>query len=204
LQYVYRSDSPAAEKAVHEALAGDDTNAQISALKAIWKYDLNKAAPQASNPAITNLPELFPLLFSPEQDVRRYARRTLERMKSDDRIRITDDLVAVLKDDSKKDQRIEAIRALAALGPTAKSAIDTLRLLVKSNDQPLAIAAAAALKRILKQPDYHKLLVEELGDRYNLQMSGAFLRLPGGEKQEEFHAFERAVQAEEKQLFPGF
>jgi hypothetical protein len=183
---------------IREALGSDDPDDVMAAMFAV--------APDRNRPATSPypyLPELMKTVYSPNEGVRRNARGFLQSLKGADAIQAANQALAVLKDESKKDQHLVAIRALAALGPNAKTAVDTLRPLVKSEDRPLAIAAASALKRILKQPDYAKVLYEELGKQFGLSLNGAFLQLPpAGDKQDEYNAFQRAVRDDDRQLFP--
>jgi beta-lactamase regulating signal transducer with metallopeptidase domain len=183
---------------VREALGSNDPDDVVAAMFVIVPYP---NTPAAKSP-YPYLPDLMKLLYSPHESVRKHARELLKLIKGDDATHVAEAALAVLKDNAQKQQHLEAIRALAALGPSAKPAVDTLRPLLKSDDQTVAIAAANALRRNLNPPEYGKLLVEQLGDRFNLQMQGNTIQLPGGPKQVEFNAFERAVQDEERQLFP--
>jgi beta-lactamase regulating signal transducer with metallopeptidase domain/biopolymer transport protein ExbD/tetratricopeptide (TPR) repeat protein len=146
------------------------------------------------------LDEYSKWIFSPHEAVRKQARNFSNGLRGDDAQRVAEVALAVIKDNSKKDQHIEAIRALAALGPNAKSAVETLRPLVKSDDRPTSIAAILALRRILATADYGKLLYEQFGKPFDLYMERGQL-LPSAGKREEFDAFQRAIGDEEMQLF---
>jgi hypothetical protein len=169
---------------------------------------LDRVMPFRSPPGQTKAPypflnELVKLFFSSDEGVRKQARRFARSLEADDAGHVADVVLKVLQDDSKTAQHIEAIRALATLGPPAKSATDSLKPFLKSDDHSISIAAAAALHRILPQSDYNKILVESLGERLGIKTTGdAFIVLPGGQQSAEFIMFENAVREEENQHLP--
>jgi hypothetical protein len=187
---------------IREALKSDDPDEVAAAMRVVWPSPNPKQA-TAGEP-YPYLEELGKWIFSPHAPVRKQARNLATSLKGADATHMTDVALAVLKDDSKKEQHIEAIRALAALGPNAKSAVDTLRPLVKSENQPIAVATNFALTRILRPAEYNRLLYDELGKRFELgwEVEGRSLGRPSGEKQEEYEAFQRAANDELRQVFP--
>jgi hypothetical protein len=184
---------------IREALKSNDPEEIAAAMRVIWP-EVNKAAGEP----YPYLSELAEWIFSPHEAIRKQARSLLSGLKGNDATHMADVALAVLKDESKTEQHIEAIRALAALGPNAKSAVDSLRPLLNSEKQPIAVASNVALTRILKRAEYNKLLYDELGKRFELgwEVEGRSLGLPSGEKQEEYEAFQRAANDELRQVFP--
>jgi beta-lactamase regulating signal transducer with metallopeptidase domain len=154
-------------------------------------------------PQLMFQPELVPLLFHPNEAVRQQSLGVFRYIDEKDAPQVVEQLTAILKDESRKPDHLHAIRGLAAMGAKARPAVDTLRPILASNDDALRITAAVALRRMLNQPEYFKVLVEALGDKFNIQLSGGDLQLPPHPKQQEYNDndFNDAVQAEEKQLF---
>jgi beta-lactamase regulating signal transducer with metallopeptidase domain/multidrug efflux pump subunit AcrA (membrane-fusion protein) len=186
---------------IREAMNSDDPG-DVAASISVSFPSRDKSAAFAP---YTYLPEFSMWILSPHEAVRKQARNLASSLQGDDAAHVAEAALAVLKDNAKKEQHLEAIRALAALGPTAKSAVDELRPLAKSDNQPLSIAAVLALRRILGQVEYNTMLVESFGDRFGISRTrlGESVGIPDDvQKREEFRAFERAVQDEEGQLFP--
>lgn len=93
------------------------------------------------------------LLFHADKDVRFQARRVAHYIDEKDAPQLVVQLLAILKDKSRDEDHIEAIRALAALGDkAAKASPDFVNILKSSDDQATLDAAIAALLRSANKP----------------------------------------------------
>jgi hypothetical protein len=181
---------------VREALGSKDPD-EVLAVLPLLMSDSDRKAPFP--------PEFTSTLFSPHEQVRKLARKVVSTAGPDDSKRFMNETLVVLADESRKDQHVEAIRSLAALGPSAKPAVEKLWPVVKSDDQSLSIAAMSALRRILDKAEYSKLFVESFGDRLGISLPrrGESWTLPSDpQKLQEYKAIERALAEEQKQTFP--
>ncbi len=176
------------------------------AMAAISKTFQPKRPPE-SGATFVYVPEITSALFSSHEQVRKYARNAIQFAKDDHATTLLKELSAVLDDPKRKDQRIEAIRALATLGKNAKPATEKLLQLAKSDNQSISIAAVNALSRILDNSAYNNMLVEDFGDRLGIKLQQS----PSGEedirpsdprKAREYIAFQHALTVERKELFP--
>jgi beta-lactamase regulating signal transducer with metallopeptidase domain/thioredoxin-like negative regulator of GroEL len=183
---------------IREALNSNDSDEVFMALGRIWPY-VNAAAGKKPYPY---LPEVTKALFSPHELVRKRARQLAETLQGENWVNLVNDLLAILDDKSRKDQHLEAVRALAAMRPRTQPPIDKLVPLMKSKDERLAIAATAAAHRVVGQGVYNTLVIDAFGERFDLKLNGEMLMLPGGSKQGEWNEFDSAIKQEERQLFP--
>jgi beta-lactamase regulating signal transducer with metallopeptidase domain len=121
---------------------------------------------------------------------------------------IVTNLIDVLSTDLSAKRRIAAIRALAAIGPNAKPALDVLNKTLVSDDLRERIASAAAIKMIVGKDRYQKPVADVLGEELGItvvESDGVWGALPrkdvkdGGKA---FSEFTEAVIKEQQQLFP--
>lgn len=191
---------------VAEKLKSDDLVAVSSAMSLLLYY------PQAGGgggfgggasrePKLILLPELVPLLFHADEGIRKQARRTLHPIDEKDAPQVVQELSNVLKDASRSGDHVEAIRALAAMGPKAQSAVPTLRKILadSSEDSPLRFAAAVALYSI-DNSNYRKMLAEALGRELEIELN------ENGEiywrSEPKSRLFEVGFDAESAEIFP--
>jgi hypothetical protein len=148
------------------------------------------------------LPEIKGALFSPNEAVRHQARYAISFAKDGDAARIMNDVLPMLNEKSSKEQQIQAIRALGALGRGARPALEKVREFVKRYDEPLSVAAAAAMMRMVGEREYRKLLIQSIGHYYGVTMpddNTYDFQKPGG--QQRFEEFSEAVDRETKEIF---
>ncbi len=102
------------------------------------------------SPQLIFEPELLPLLFDEDEQVRREARGVLRYIGKKDASQVVKHSLDVLHDGSRKADRLHAIRALAAMGSQSKEAIPALKeILMQSDDRELLLNALAAVDRIM-------------------------------------------------------
>ncbi len=97
------------------------------------------------------VPELYPKLFSSNEYVRQSARRLIRHIQPADAPPVVEQLLQVLSSDAGKDKQVEAIRALAAIGPQARKALPAIeRLLTEpvNFDDPRVVPAVVAVELI--------------------------------------------------------
>ncbi len=119
------------------------------------------------SPELLFQPELIPLLFHKEEGIRFSARGKLRYIQEKDAPPVVQELIAVLKDESRKPDRLNAIRGLAAMGERAKEAEKELKQVVQSNDPKLALPALVAIHRIMGKGNerlQNDVLTAALGD----------------------------------------
>ncbi|MFO0791567.1 MAG: M56 family metallopeptidase [Pirellulales bacterium] len=193
----YSPDSPPAVKRVREALVEKSPKSQANALRAIWKNFPRHSSSASAAKFVSGYPEVYPLLFSPDSDVRRNARAVIANFTDDEATRVVPQLIEVLNDESRSADHVEAIRALAALKDRARPAANVLeKALVKSPD--LRIPAANALNSILGQQAFNEVLGRTLADELSIHVENGNVVNMGGKP---FNEFFQAIQEEEKALF---
>ncbi|MGE3637119.1 MAG: hypothetical protein AB7G28_01080 [Pirellulales bacterium] len=95
------------------------------------------------------LPEFVPLLFAADESLRQQARFELSHVQDQNAGEILGKLTAVLHDDARTADHVEAIRAIAAMGPAAVAATPELKkIALESKDEDTTIAALVALASI--------------------------------------------------------
>ena len=153
----------------------------------------------APTPKLRYFPELEPLLFHENRDVRQTARRAISYIDPDAAAPLVKQLLAVLDDESRGADHIEAIRALAVLGGKAKPAISKLVQIARTEQGPVRIAAALAAVNLdgdaagdWGRQSLERLFGPEVASELNADMS---LRLLATER-------EQLVPANDRQ-FPG-
>lgn len=142
---------------VDSALRSQDSELVRSALGQLPYYkDSNRGGGRFGSSTLPQLlyrPAMVSALFDPNEDVRRYARSLLQYIDQKDAPDLINQLVAVLADDSRAHDHIEAVRAVAAIGGRAPDAIKAAkvpRLLMglcqNSKDKELILASLVALE----------------------------------------------------------
>jgi hypothetical protein len=91
------------------------------------------------------VPELQPLLFHPDLEVRQSARFVITKAQPKDAVALVERLKQIIDTQGSGRERQEAIRALAALGQRAMPAEDSLQAIAIDPKDPARIAAGAAL-----------------------------------------------------------
>ena len=91
------------------------------------------------------VPELQPLLFHPDLEVRQSARFVITKAQPKDAVALVERLKQIIDTQGSGRERQEAIRALAALGQRAMPAEDSLQTIAIDPKDPARIAAGAAL-----------------------------------------------------------
>jgi HEAT repeat protein len=143
---------------------------------------------------------LYPLLFSPEEQVRREVRATIQHIAKEDAPAVVGQILDVLKDDSRQKDHLDAIRALAAIGPHAAPAVAQLRELLASEEPSTRFAAAVALERILGEREFNLVLGQVLGDELGVTVTReGVISWPG---RGVYGEFDRTADEERKRLFP--
>jgi thioredoxin-like negative regulator of GroEL len=112
-------------------------------------YEL-RTDPGASVAQLLFLPELMPLLFHSDQSIQQSARHAIQYITQNDAPKVVEELLAVLNDESRKEDHVAAVRALGAIGRRAEPAVPQLEQIMKSSssDLLLRIAAGFAMDRI--------------------------------------------------------
>ncbi|MEX0610975.1 MAG: M56 family metallopeptidase [Pirellulales bacterium] len=148
-------------------------------------------------------------LFYNDLAVAQRSRKYLSKLPKSNTAAVVSRLAGVMPADLNANRRIAAIRALAAIGPPAESAIDILKERLASEDPQERIAAAAAIKMIVGKDQYQKPIAEVLGEELGITVaqtdSGAWAALPRDDSSdpEAFGKFNDAVIKEQQILFPA-
>ena len=150
----------------------------------------------------------FPLLFLRDESVRKEARHAFHYLMDSDR-GVIGQLEGILNTESRRKDQLEAIRALAALGPKASPAMDRLKQLLASDNPQIRISAAAAIKMIVGKDQYQKPVADVLGKELGITVmqtdDGSWGALPRDDAKDggkAFSDFTEAVIKEQQQLFP--
>ncbi len=117
------------------------------------------AGPPPPPPKLVFQPEVVPLLFHADEKTRQEARGVLRYISKEDAPQVVKQLIAVLKDNSRQPDHLQAIRALAAMGgdttyPAMKDlgALHELQhLRSRSEDADTIIAVLVAIERITRK-----------------------------------------------------
>jgi len=143
-----------------------------------------------------------------DSEVAPHSRKYLSTLSSHDAQPIVENLVDVLNTDLSAKRRTSALRALAAIGPNAATALEVLKLRLTSSDRAERIAAAAAIKMIIGKDRYQKPVADVLGKELGItvvESNGVWGALPREDSKDEgkaFADFTDAVIKEQQQLFP--
>ena len=146
--------------------------------------------------------------FSRSGSTQQRTRKYLRSLPPAEAAAITARLIEVLESELAVYRRIGAIRAIAALGPNADSALEILKQRLASDNPQERIAAAAAIKMIVGKDQYQKPVADVLGKELGItvvESNGVWGALPredvkdGGKA---FNDFTEAVIKEQQQLFP--
>ena len=136
-------------QALRDALASPDQSPErLSFLVSDLLVNAGSSSYGGTSLELRYVPELDELLFHPNRAVRWYARNVLSCIQPDDAPGVVKQLLATVDDPARKRDRIEAIRALAAIGPLAKDAEPKLLEIAHSESDPARIPAVVALIRI--------------------------------------------------------
>ena len=179
------SNKPYVDEAFRRALAHKDRQLVLGALQTMVEYQPQFSdgilAPPKSLPIVERLyPEVLETLFHGDETVRQYARWLIAHTDDELAKRFAGDLVKRLEqskggEPDVLDTRIAAIRAIGALGPRAKSAMESLKdpkSLFAGVDLPTRAAMAAAMYQILGRSDSGDLDFGELGPVWDAMNEG--------------------------------
>jgi hypothetical protein len=191
-----------------EKLTSNDPETVRTAIRSLVKdgESFNGGSMVDKDPVLTRF--LLPQLFAPDVSVRKEARQAIRFAQGSAVSDIVGTLLTLLNDDARRANRLEAIRALAALGPKAEPATDKLKQLLSSDDAQIQIAAAAAIKMIVGKDQYQKPIAEVLGKELGIRVietDGVWAVLPSEDATDDgkaFGDFTNAVIKEQQQLFP--
>lgn len=192
-------------------LMSNDPQTARSAIKSLVKdaaWFNSRGISMEKGPALHYTPELFPLLFAPDESVRREARQALRFVTAADAPQIIEQLLSLLGDDARQVDHIEAIRALAAMGPKAIPALDKLTKMLSTSDAKMRIASAAAIKMIVGKDQYQKPIADVLGEELGITVvktpDGKWGALPRDDKvdMDAFNKFTEDVIKEQELRFP--
>ncbi len=141
--------SEESRKLLGAALVSNDPDRIRSALW-LLVYDANNPWAvgwnQMTNPRLLFLPEIVEPLLGADDDVRQRARLQLQYVQAKDAPAMLEQLLRVLHDDSRAAEHVDAIRAIAAMGPAAVAATEELNKIVAgSEDEDAVIAAVFAV-----------------------------------------------------------
>ena len=174
--------------------------AELEALQALKAFAAAGYGQEANSAILYGIDTSF--------DVAQHARKYLSRLSATDAPPIVATLRDVLENDLSVKRRIAALRALAAIGPPAESALDILSERLASDDRQERIAAAA-IKMIVGKDQYQKPIADVLGEELGITVvqtdSGAWAAAPRDEATdaEDFNKFNNAVIQEQQMLFPA-
>jgi hypothetical protein len=152
------------------------------------------AALESARAASKGLPfDASHLLFHSDENVRRYARRTIQRLRPQQDPDMVEFLLKVLADPNRADDYLPAIRALRALDDRATSAYVTLEKLTMDRDQPMSIriAAAVAAEQIMNNGGPKNRLQQDVMDANRNRQETPEFRM-------EIKQFEQAIDDEHR------
>ena len=198
-------------KLIDSALQSDDDNVVLGTLSLLTYSEPNSGGMQRLK--LRYFPKTFAsALFNSDDAIRRQARNLLLLLNDKERSRIIAELVAVLNDDARSADHVEALRAIAALNAKYPSQEVEVMVILKnklsSGKRPVSVAAAAALKMILGKDQYQKPLVDSIGDRLQVKAvqtpSGAWAVVPRDDAADAdlINQFNEDVIKEQENLFP--
>ncbi|MCI0331924.1 MAG: DUF1559 domain-containing protein [Planctomycetes bacterium] len=142
------------------SLKSKDPAVILSALDSLYYQPVPGGIP--GTPQLVFQPELVPLLFHSDKKVQQSARYCLARIQEDDAPQVVESLLAILKDDSRQNDHLAAVRALGAIGPHAEPTVPQLeRILEKSDDMALRVAAGYAIDAIEKESRGQNQLLQQ-------------------------------------------
>jgi len=136
-------------KLLAAALTSDDLDQRRSALW-LLVYDPNNPWALGWNgmgdARLFYLPEIVGPLLGADEELRQRARLQLQYVQAKDAPELVEQLLKVLKDESRAAEHVEAIRAIAAMGPAGAAATEELKKVVfEGKDENAIIAAVLAV-----------------------------------------------------------
>jgi beta-lactamase regulating signal transducer with metallopeptidase domain len=196
---------------IRQELMSNDSKTARAAIKTLVKdasWFNSRGISMEKGPALYYVPELFPLLFAPDESVRREARQALRFITRANAEQVVVQLLIILDDDARRVDHIEAMRAIAAMGPKASPALDKLKEKLSTSDAKIRIPAAAAIKMIVGKDKYQKpvadVIGKELGITVQQTSDGTWGALPRDDSAnaDAFNKFTEDVIKEQEMLFP--
>jgi hypothetical protein len=145
---------------------------------------------------------------SVDANIGRWTRKYLSTLSHSQAEPIVSGLIRVLQTDLDPNRRINAMRALAAIGPNADAALDILKKVLANNDVRERVVAATAIKMIVGKDQYQKPIADVLGKELGINVvkdgSGAWAALPREDSPnaDAFNKFTNDVIKEQELLFP--
>jgi HEAT repeat protein len=208
--YLSGHDNGVSLRVRQELMSNDPKIARI-AIRTLVKdaaWFNSRGVQMEKGPALVYVPELFPLLFAPDESVRREARQVLRFASAGDAQQVVEQLLSLLSDDARQSVHVEAIRAIAAMGPKASPALNKLQQELSTSDAKIRIPAAAAIKMIVGKDQYQKPVADVLGEELGITVArtanGMWGALPRDDKVDVtvFNKFTEDVIKEQELLFP--
>jgi hypothetical protein len=178
-----------------------DSNDKVRALEALESFAAAGLEREANW-------EISRGVYSNSTDIAPLTRKYLSTLSKSQATPIVNELLKVLKTDLSPKRRVQALRAIAAIGPNSEPAMEELKTVLASKNPQERIAAATAIKRIVGKDQYQKpiadVLGEELGIRVENAGDGVWGALPRNNNAtaDAFNKFTEDVIHEQELLFP--
>jgi PDZ domain len=178
-----------------------DSNDKVKALEALEAFAAGGLEREANW-------EILRGVYSNSIDVARLTRKYLSTLSKSQATPIVNELLKVLKSDLSPNRRVQALRAIAAIGPNSEPALEELKTTLASKIPQERIAAATAIKRIVGKDQYQKPIADVLGDELGITVAktanGKWGVLPRDDKVDVtvFNKFTEDVIKEQELLFP--
>jgi hypothetical protein len=148
--------------------------------------------------------------YDDEEYIAKLARHYLRNISPEDSVALVSDLVRELERDLSPKRRLAAMRALAAIGPNAKPALEVLTKTLASDNRNERPVAATAIKMIVGKDQYQKPLADVLGKELGITAvqneSGAWGVVPRDDARDggkAFNDFTSSVIEIQQDLFPS-
>jgi hypothetical protein len=178
-----------------------DSNDKVKALEALESFAAAGLEREANG-------EILRGVYSNSIDVARLTRKYLSTLSKAQATPIVNELLKVLKTDLSPNRRVQALRAIAAIGPNSEPALEVLKTTLASKIPQERIAAATAIKRIVGKDQYQKPVADVLGKELGIKVvrtpDGKWGALPRDDSPnaDAFNKFNDDVFKEQELLFP--
>ncbi len=145
---------------LQEAMRADDPELQASAMQAL----ISDSNYSQGTPRLRFVPEIEPLLFSKNAEIRKFARRAVSLITPNDSPQVVDWLVERLAD-PQSPNRLDVIRALGMMRSNASVATPELKKIFESSpDWQQRVASALAIDRIENGSKNVSVLMTSIND----------------------------------------
>lgn len=177
------------------------TEKRIEALKALEAFAAAGLEKEVNSAIVDGI-------YSDSLATAQHTRKYLSTLNAADAAPVVRSLQSTIKTELSSRRRIDALRALAAIGPKAESALDDLKTVLATKDPQIRIAAATAIKRIVGKDKYQKPVADVLGNELGIEVketsSGVWGAVPrdANTKTDAFLKLTEDVIKEQELLFP--